>query len=970
MKKISCQGYTLKDYTPWTSISSCALYIIGMKTYLKYKGTKTFGVISSTSCSDIIPVQVLTPNKGSCTNFLAEVTKGRNFCAISGAGSSAILWDLRTAEKLYTFRDHVDDRDLGQVTSLSLDKSRQFLSIGYSLGGIQKWDFAQDPHSVSYFDGHQASVSSLCYNSTTSLLASASSDTTIIIWSIQGDRGLYRLRGHKNIVTCIKFCGMYDSEYLVSSSKDSSIKIWDLQSQCCVHNITGFEREIWSFDTICDDKNTCILADGSDGLMHAFRLDSTRLEQAASETEVSNFIAMPIHWEKYGSIQRQSKQRVQHIIVSDSKEWLICLTSGKLIELYLKRSEEAALKRLKRRQKRKKEKDTKLTRDISDEYELVKTIRTKVKTVAISFLGKKEDYDSEVEFIVSGADNTLRVYSVRKVKNRTTDNNIHSYSSSLKMSLQLPGHRDEPRTIAISNDNKAVLSCSKDCIKLWDLENCNALRTIKMPVKVGSPLCCLFAPGDIYCIVGTRGGVILVVNLITARIVWSSIAHSNSSVWSLSLSPDEGGIASGASDNLVKFWDFQLNSTQSNDKSSNHDHLSLFHTRTLKLTEDVLCVKNSNGTQRAKIAVALLDCTVKVFFEDSLRLAFSLYGHQLPVIDMDISSDNTLIVTGSADKNIKIWGMDFGDCHHSIYAHDASVTSLSFVRSTHYVFSGGKDGKLRFWDVDSFQMISSCDAHNGELWCIAGTDDGSCIISSGSDKSIRKWLRTDEPLFLEEEREKARETQFDQKYFEADANTAAPSSQPLSFIESEHASKRTAKSVKAGERLFEALEVSFSYVEKLRLWRERKREVNEKQGKKEKMNDAVEDNSLPTKPPPDIRLLGRSPVKHIAIIINEIKHSEIEEALLTLPLSSLPKLFYFLNEMLKCRILVNVCAQCSIFVARMHFRYILNSSPLRPILREIRKNLRDALREVRDIFGYNVAAIKSEYDSRMHSTRF
>jgi len=28
------------------------------------------------------------------------------------------------------------------------------------------------------------------------------------------------------------------------------------------------------------------------------------------------------------------------------------------------------------------------------------------------------------------------------------------------------------------------------------------------------------------------------------------------------------------------------------------------------------------------------------------------------------------LITGSADKNIKIWGLDFGDCHKSIFAHD------------------------------------------------------------------------------------------------------------------------------------------------------------------------------------------------------------------------------------------------------------------------------------------------------------
>lgn len=54
---------------------------------------------------------------------------------------------------------------------------------------------------------------------------------------------------------------------------------------------------------------------------------------------------------------------------------------------------------------------------------------------------------------------------------------------------------------------------------------------------------------------------------------------------------------------------------------------------------------------------------------DTLKFFLSLYGHKLPVLCMDISSDGDLIVTGSADKNLKIWGLDFGDCHKSLFAH-------------------------------------------------------------------------------------------------------------------------------------------------------------------------------------------------------------------------------------------------------------------------------------------------------------
>jgi U3 small nucleolar RNA-associated protein 12 len=66
-----------------------------------------------------------------------------------------------------------------------------------------------------------------------------------------------------------------------------------------------------------------------------------------------------------------------------------------------------------------------------------------------------------------------------------------------------------------------------------------------------------------------------------------------------------------------------------------------------------------------------------VFFTDSLKFFISLYGHKLPVLSMDISSDGALLASGSADKNIKIWGMDFGDCRKSLFAHGDRYSILS-----------------------------------------------------------------------------------------------------------------------------------------------------------------------------------------------------------------------------------------------------------------------------------------------------
>lgn len=75
------------------------------------------------------------------------------------------------------------------------------------------------------------------------------------------------------------------------------------------------------------------------------------------------------------------------------------------------------------------------------------------------------------------------------------------------------------------------------------------------------------------------------------------------------------------------------------------------------------------------------------------------------MLSLDISDDSKLIVTCSADKNIKIWGLDFGDCHRSLFAHDESVMQVAFEKGSHYFWSVGKDRMVKYWDGDKVRLI-------------------------------------------------------------------------------------------------------------------------------------------------------------------------------------------------------------------------------------------------------------------------
>lgn len=119
---------------------------------------------------------------------------------------------------------------------------------------------------------------------------------------------------------------------------------------------------------------------------------------------------------------------------------------------------------------------------------------------------------------------------------------------------------------------------------------------------------------------------------------------------------------------------------------------------------------------------------------------------------MDISYDGALIATGSADRNVKIWGLDFGDCHKSLFAHDDSVMYLRFVPKSHLFFTAGKDRKIKQWDADKFEHIQTLEGHHQEIWCLAVSPSGDYVVSSSHDKSLRLWERTRSLLFLRKKR--------------------------------------------------------------------------------------------------------------------------------------------------------------------------------------------------------------------------
>jgi len=309
------------------------------------------------------------------------------------------------------------------------------------------------------------------------------------------------------------------------------------------------------------------------------------------------------------------------------------------------------------------------------------------------------------------------------------------------------------------------------------------------------------------------------------------------------------------------------------------------------------------------------------------------------VTSMDISSDNTLLITGSADKNVKIWGLDFGDCHKSIFAHDEGVMRVRFVPDTHIFFSVSKDKKLKQWDADKFEHIQTLEGHHREVWCLDVSKSGEFLVTASHDKSIRLWERSDEALVVEEERELARDLEFESA---AVQSSTVPGEQ--SNTEAEEAGKQTIETVKAAERIMEALEIY-------------KEEVTKDGQYQEELKEA---KGPVVKPTPHVILatLKMGPSQYVLDVLKKVRASELEESLLVLPFHYVITLFTLFDEWLRAKQSIELCCKALFFLFRIHHNQIVANQVLIDVMSSLNQSTKTCINEAKSMVGFNLAALK------------
>eukprot|EP00658_Telonema_sp_P-2_P052706 TRINITY_DN4096_c0_g1_i3.p1 TRINITY_DN4096_c0_g1~~TRINITY_DN4096_c0_g1_i3.p1 ORF type:complete len:886 (-),score=243.24 TRINITY_DN4096_c0_g1_i3:66-2615(-) len=759
----------------------------------------------------------------------------RTNMAVSAGLESVQVWDLKKGALRHSM---VGGKS--EVTKLELSNGAAQVAAGYGDGCVRTWGV--DGSAGVTLHGHRSAVTALRYNDSDALLASGSKDTEIVVWDVVAEAGLYRLRGHKDGITDLAWVR---GEALLSSSKDTLVKVWQLSSQHCVQTIVGHRHAVWSLDV-----NTA----------------ATRMVTGSEDAELRVFdvtiAGEPDGIKPLGSVRRASKDRALQVRFHPDDQHVGCLGADKALEIFRIRSDDESKQRLAKRNRQRKKKAEEAGQDVEDMEPVQLASVELVKEATVSSRQR-------IRSFCWGLDATQVLFALH-------DNSMSTYKSNDDTgkrtgTIDRHGHRSGIRCVALSSDSSHLVTCSEDSAKVWAVKGLRLVQTLETPQALTA---CFILGSYNYVVVGSKSGTLSVCDVSAGAILHQLPDAHTGNIWSTVCSHDGKMVVSAGADKMVRFWKLGLAPRS----STSDQKLKLIDSHSMEMSDEVLSVTLTRNGKL--VAIAMLDCTVKVFYEESLKFFLSLYGHKLPVLSIDAADDSTILATASADKSIKLWGLDFGDMHKSFHAHDDSVTSVKFVPGSHYFFSSGKDKMIKYWDGDTRELVLAMPCHQAEVWSVAVSHVGDFMISVSNDRSIRLWERTEDQVFVEEERENALEELFDSNL--DDGAQVALAGAPSEGVESGLASKTSSETLMSSERLFEAVELA-EEDEKRQLQHEQScklgRQTAQALGK-------LEGYTEPAMPEPNILLLGKTGPEYLMSALAGTSAASLEHSLLLLPFSS------------------------------------------------------------------------------------
>ncbi|MEQ9672044.1 WD40 domain-containing protein [Coleofasciculus sp. G2-EDA-02] len=559
------------------------------------------------------------------------------------------------------------------VSSVSFSPDGELIASASKDKTIKLW--SQQGKLLQDLLGHKEGVYAVRFSPQGQILASASEDNTIKLWSREGTL-LRTLTGHRDRVHSISFSP--DGQRIVSASEDNTIKLWHIDGTL-LRTLSGHNH--WVLDVNFSANGQLIASASRDKTIKLWQSDGTLLKTLTAHN-----------------------QPVLDISFSPDGEYLLSASADKTIKLWRT--------------------DGTLLNTLSGHQEAVITVA----------------YSPDGQIIASGSeDNTIKLWhpdgrlidtlqghgkailglgfspSGKILASASADNTIKLWQVEGGMLQPIPGHSQPISSISFSPNGERIATASWDnTVKLWTRQG-KLLKTIAAHQKPVNSVS--FSDNGKTLATGSDDTTIKLWN---QDGTWQkTLSGHQDGVTSVNFSPDGQRLASSSTDQTVKLWQID----------GRLDKTLIGHQGTVWGV--------TFSPDGSLIASASEDKTVKLWSRNG-RLIKTLRGHRDAVNWVTFSPDGELIASASSDRTVNLWNRE-GELLRSLKGHNGLVNWVTFSPDGEFIASASDDKTVNLWSRHTGHLINSFVGHKDAVFGVSFSPDGKILASASQDTTVILW---------------------------------------------------------------------------------------------------------------------------------------------------------------------------------------------------------------------------------------
>ncbi len=575
-----------------------------------------------------------------------------------------IMYGVRERERLIGHGDG--------VTGVAFSPDGQTLATASEDTTVKLWNLQGE--ELQTFEGHSDWVTSVAFSPDGQTLATASGDTTVKLWNLQGEE-LQTLKGHSNWVTSVAFSP--DGQTLATASGDTTVKLWNLQGEE-LQTLKGHSNWVTSV-AFSPDGQTLATASG-DTTVKLWNLQGEELQTLKGHKNGVNSVAFSPDGQTLATasedntVKLWNRQGEELQTLKGHSDWVNSVAFSPDGQTLATTSDDDTVKLWNRQ---------------GEELQTLKGHSNWVNSVTFSPDGQT--------LATASDDATVKLWNRQNLELQT-----------------LKGHSDRVNSVAFSPDGQTLATASgDDTVQLWNRQG-EKLQTLKGHSDSVSSVA--FSP---------NGQTIATAGLDNIVKLWNqqgnvlqTLKGHNREVLRLAFSPDGQILATPSADTTVKLWNLQGEELQ-----------------TLKgHREWINSVAFSPDGQT--LATASRDKTVKLWNLQGEKLQ-TLRNHSDEVFGVAFSPDGKTIATASSDNTVKLWNQQ-GNVLQTLKGHSDEVFGVAFSPDGKTIATASKDNTVKLWNQQG-KELQTLEGHSNAVFSLAFSPDGQTIATASFDNTVKLW---------------------------------------------------------------------------------------------------------------------------------------------------------------------------------------------------------------------------------------